>query len=86
METTGASSLQTFIDITDQSDWHGRIMLFRGQTKKGSLLPSIARQTPEYDSTQLERTMLSQFRLMGASITEVPFMINQRFPSEKELG
>lgn len=57
-----------FITWTLQYQSRSKVMLFRGQPVQGNLLPSIARQNPHYDSTQLERTMLDQFRLMGASL------------------
>ncbi|MDX6008404.1 FRG domain-containing protein [Cupriavidus necator] len=81
MQSFSARSLQAFVDITNRPEWHGRVMLFRGQPVRGNLLPSIARANPTYDSTQLERTMLDQFRLMGSSLlsnvekTELELMI-----------
>ena len=43
-------------------------MLFRGQPVRGKLLPGIARTNHLYDSTSLERQILTQFKLMGASM------------------
>ena len=57
-----------FITWTLGNHSKSKLMLFRGQPVEGNLLPSIARLNPKYDSTQLERTMLDQFRLMGASL------------------
>lgn len=57
-----------FINWTLANHARSKLTLFRGQPVKGNLLPSIARQNPKYDSTQLERTMLDQFRLIGASM------------------
>ena len=62
------STFNDFIAWTLENQSKSKVMLFRGQPVKGNLLPSIARQNPKYDSTQLERTMLDQFRLMGASL------------------
>lgn len=62
------STFNDFITWTLDNQLKSKVMLFRGQPVKGNLLPSIARQNPKYDSTQLERTMLDQFRLMGASL------------------
>lgn len=62
------SNLSDFIAWTLDNQSKSKLMLFRGQSVKGNLLPSIARLNPKYDSTQLERTMLDQFRLMGASL------------------
>ena len=41
--------------------------IFRGQAVKGMLLPGIARQDAERDTTELERTMLDQLSLVAAS-------------------
>lgn len=62
------NTFNDFIAWTLDNQSKSRLMLFRGQPVQGNLLPSIARQNPKYDSTQLERTMLDQFRLMGASL------------------
>ena len=62
------STFNDFITWTLENQSKSKLMLFRGQPVQANLLPSIARQNPKYDSTQLERTMLSQFRLMGASL------------------
>ncbi len=61
-------SLPRYIEWTESVLDSSRTVLFRGQPVKGNLLPSIARNTPNYDSTQLERSMLDQFKLMGASL------------------
>lgn len=61
------TALSEFIELTDQFQSLSNIVLFRGQSAKGKLLPGIARDHPEYDSTNLERTLLTQFRLLGAS-------------------
>lgn len=62
------NTFNDFITWTLGNQSKSRLMLFRGQPVQGNLLPSIARQNSKYDSTQLERTMLDQFRLMGASL------------------
>lgn len=62
------STFNDFINWTLKNQSKSKVMLFRGQPVQGNLLPSIARNNPKYDSTQLERTMLDQFRLMGASL------------------
>ena len=38
------------------------ITLFRGQSNKQELLPTIARQDPKIDTTNLEKQMLEEFR------------------------
>ena len=65
---------QTVRNIHEYIDWSAAsglaydVTLFRGQSVQGGLLPSIARKNPGYDSHQLERTVLDQFKLMGASM------------------
>lgn len=57
-----------FIAWTQDRHEKSKVTLFRGQPVQGNLLPTIARKNPGYDSTQLERMMLDQFMLMGASM------------------
>ncbi|WP_171325080.1 FRG domain-containing protein [Vibrio tubiashii] len=55
-----------FLDISDkQSNF-----LFRGQSVKGNLLPSIARNDPKLDTTDLEKNQIANLRLLGASYLE----------------
>ncbi|MYM59691.1 FRG domain-containing protein [Vibrio sp. OCN044] len=55
-----------FLDISDrQSNF-----LFRGQSVKGNLLPSIARNNPKLDTTELEKNQLTNLRLVGSSYLE----------------
>ncbi|HIF9437205.1 TPA: FRG domain-containing protein [Photobacterium damselae] len=55
-----------FLDISDtQSNF-----LFRGQSVKGNLLPSIARNNPKLDTTELEKSQLNNLRLIGSSYLE----------------
>lgn len=57
-----------FIAWTQARHAKSKVALFRGQPVQGNLLPNIARKNPTYDSTHLERIMLDQFKLMGASM------------------
>lgn len=66
--TTAVESLQEYIKWTESVLSDTRLMLFRGQSVQGNLLPGVARKTPTYNSTNVERSTLEQFRLMGASI------------------
>lgn len=66
--TTAVGSLHEYIKWTESVLSDTRLMLFRGQSVKGNLLPGVARKTPTYDSTNVERLTLDQFRLMGASM------------------
>jgi len=49
-------------------------LLFRGQRCKGNLLPSIARGRESEDTSSLEKDLISQLRLSGASL--IPNSIN----------
>lgn len=68
MQNHKISNLREYIDWTESVQKKSRVTLFRGQPVRGNLLPSIARKTPTYDSTSLERTLLDQFKLKGASM------------------
>lgn len=68
MQSHKISNLREFIDWTESVQMKSKVTIFRGQAIQGNLLPSIARKVPTYDSTQLERTMLDQFKLKGASM------------------
>jgi len=68
MQNHVISNLSEYIAWTESVQKMYRVMIFRGQAVQGNLLPSIARKIPTYDSTQLERTMLDQFKLKGASM------------------
>lgn len=46
--------------------------LFRGQDRRGNLLPSIARRDPSINSTDSERFLLKQLKLQGASLLAPP--------------
>lgn len=62
------NSFQEFIDWTLETQSKSNLTLFRGQPVEGNLLPNIARKDPKYDSTQLEKTVLNKFKLMGTSL------------------
>lgn len=47
------------------------LMLFRGQDKQRNLLPGIARNAPEVDTTHREKTIVEQLELLGASFPEL---------------
>lgn len=67
-EMKAISSFQEFIDWTLETQSKSSLTLFRGQPVEGNLLPNIARGNPKYDSEQLEKTVLSKFKLMGTSL------------------
>ncbi len=67
MTSKAIKTLKEFIDWSESLDSAFQAILFRGQPAKGNLLPNIARINPAYDSTLLEKRILDQFKLMGAS-------------------
>lgn len=61
-----------FISHTDSFDLiEFNFTIFRGQSKEGNLVPSIARKNPAVDTTTQEKELLHQLRLMGASLLPV---------------
>jgi hypothetical protein len=62
------TSFDSFIKKTNFFDVHADVVLFRGQSKKGNLLPNVAREDPTIDTTKEERKILKQLKLQGASM------------------
>jgi hypothetical protein len=65
-------TLTNFISKVEVFDLLVSTPLFRGQNRRGNLLPSIARDNPQIDSVESERFILSQLRLQGASLLTPP--------------
>lgn len=61
-----------FIRHTEVFDLIHDLTVFRGQPVKGKLVPSIARKNPAVDTTEQEKKLLQQLRLMGASLLPIP--------------
>ena len=55
-------SFYDFLEIIYDDIYGFEIHLFRGQKEKRPLLPAIARDNPEFDSTQVEIEMLEDLR------------------------
>lgn len=62
-----AKNFAEFIKTTDSFDLLAELVVFRGQAKKGNLIPSIARPNPKADTTEHEKLVLEQLQLLGAS-------------------
>lgn len=62
-----AKNFAKFVKTTDIFDLRAELVVFRGQAKKGNLIPSIARPNPEIDTTAQEKKVLEQLQLLGAS-------------------
>ncbi|MDX5593788.1 FRG domain-containing protein [Pseudovibrio sp. SPO723] len=46
---------------------HDGAVIYRGQSRPGSLLPSIARHMPNWNSTDIEKRMIVKLRQIGAA-------------------
>lgn len=67
MDKLEANSLAEFVEGTEVFDRVASLVVFRGQVKKGNLIPSIARQDPQIDTSEQEKLMFEQLQLLGAS-------------------
>jgi hypothetical protein len=65
MRTHNIKTFREFIEITDDFDFEGDLVIFRGQKLKGNLLPSIARIDPKNNTADIEKAVIEQLRLMG---------------------
>jgi hypothetical protein len=72
METSTVNTFSEFVDKVEGFDDGAEIILFRGQAVKGDLLPSVCRDTPEIDTTDVEKLALSELRRMGSSFMPDP--------------
>ena len=70
MNTVIVSTLSEFIEETEFPFTHSELIIYRGQHKRGNLLPGIARKNPGTSTTQKEKKLLAQLKLQGASMIE----------------
>lgn len=68
MATVIVLSLSQFVAKTEEFHDRSGLVLFRGQSVKGNLLPGIARRDPKEDTTENEKKLLKQLSLQGASL------------------
>jgi hypothetical protein len=68
MRSTTVKSFEHFISLVEKFDPLLEHVVFRGQSVKGNLLPAIARSNRRFDSSAIERRMLEQLKLQGASL------------------
>ncbi|HBZ39781.1 MAG TPA: hypothetical protein DEO59_15380 [Balneola sp.] len=64
-------TISSFVDFVEQNDVFGLYsdsVVFRGQGVRGNLLPNIARRDPSIDTTEIEKKLLEQLELQGASM------------------
>jgi hypothetical protein len=69
METQVVDSFSKFIESTEM---FGMLtvrfpFIFRGQPVKGNLLPNLVRKNNSFEILEIEKTMIGQFELMGAT-------------------
>ena len=62
-----ANNFAEFVEISDSAEPLASFVLFRGQTVKRNLLPSVARARPNRNTSRLEKRALDQLLLIGAS-------------------
>lgn len=67
MREVSVKNLRDFVGETELYDLFADLIIFRGQAKKGNLIPSIARPAPTTNTVKQEKEVLEQLRLMGAS-------------------
>lgn len=63
-----ARSFPAFVNLVEAVPLVTGFSIFRGQGVQQNLLPGIARKDPETDTLTLEKLMLSQLSLLGASM------------------
>lgn len=68
MITTYARSLSEFLAYLERLDIKSSKAVFRGQDRRGGLLPGIARDDPSCNSKSLEIAMLGELDRLGASM------------------
>lgn len=72
MHSQEINSLSEFVDKIEVLPLFGEYYLFRGQHRKGNLLPSIARKNPAIDTQSIELKMLEQLSLLAATLLVLP--------------
>jgi hypothetical protein len=71
MNTFQVKDFSEFIRLTDSFDLVADLSLFRGQAVKGRLLPRIARKNKKEGAVQNEERVITQLKLLGASLPDV---------------
>lgn len=70
MESININSFVEFIEKTQEYTIKEELVLFRGQSVKGNLLPSICRKNPKVDTTSIEKKQLDEVKRIGASFID----------------
>jgi hypothetical protein len=71
MRKIKVNSFHGFIQKIEEISDSQNLVIFRGQAFEGGLLPSIARRNPKENTTEIERNVIDQLQLMGASFSDV---------------
>jgi hypothetical protein len=72
MREVTIESIVDFVREADNYDLIAEKIIFRGQPKRGNLVPAIARSNRKVDTTELEKKVLEQLSLMGAALLPNP--------------
>lgn len=68
MREVTVRNLRDFVGETEFYDLLADLVIFRGQTHRGNLIPSVARLAPTVNTAKKEQEVLEQLRLLGASL------------------
>jgi hypothetical protein len=68
MESNKIESFVEFVNRSDNMDLFAETVIYRGQSVRGNLLPGIARENPEFDTTEEEKRSLLEMKYLGASL------------------
>ena len=63
-------TLKEFVDAIDFLGVLSQLVLFRGQSVRSNLLPSVARENPKRETTEEEKEDLKQLKLLGATFLD----------------
>ncbi|WP_417884526.1 FRG domain-containing protein [Vibrio rumoiensis] len=68
MESKTVRSFSDYIYEIEELDETSELILFRGQSVQGNLLPSVCRETPTKNTTKSEKETLKELRRMGGAL------------------
>jgi hypothetical protein len=74
MKSIPIKNVPEFLERVSIYDLVGGTLLFRGQSKRGNLLPGIARKDPAKNTTAVEKSMLEDLRKHG--LTMIPSYVD----------
>lgn len=74
MKSIPIKDVPEFLERISVYDLVGGTLLFRGQSKRGNLLPGVARKDPTKNTTAVEKAMLGELRKQG--LTMIPSYVD----------